>query len=566
MRKFGIFLYTIFALLFAGLPFFVLKMSALGAAKYEGFGLWPFWAIAAAAVLVCLIPRELPKFPDWLAAGLWGCLAFQMRWRSFHAIEKYMVMKYDFAAVLESARGIKQAKEAIFTHWAFYPRILQIWDTHFGNDFSYRNAVYFNLMIGGLLVVLVYLIARRIWKRQRVAMLAAAALTFWPSFSYYASVISNEHLAMFFMLCASYAGILAWQFAKARREEIPAGEPAEVPGASGLPASNAPGTRVSWAKRLSVPAFWAIFAILIIGAGVCAGLADLFKQFSPVFAVAFFAAGFVFLLMETPSEVQERAEFRAKTGSSPLKALGKKLLCLLLCAVLMFGCASIVKEGAYRWLEGYLGMPVARNATAHFLWIGLNSRGEGMWTQEEGMKVYELAEAYGNDYDKVMDGLWELLREDMAAHPEALKGTIAHKMEKDWEADIGITLWIKALYDEEAAWLDAHPGEALTWEITRAELDTVDFDPGDGIAKSSAAYYMCVMGLVALGGVLALFLRSPLEMYLRLVFYGYALLFLLSEAQGRYQIVLFPVFALLAAGACELAGTLPSLIRQKRAL
>ena len=40
------------------------------------------------------------------------------------------------------------------------------------------------------------------------------------------------------------------------------------------------------------------------------------------------------------------------------------------------------------------------------------------------------------------------------------------------------------------------------------------------------------------------------------MFYGYALLFVLSEAQGRYQIVLFPVFALLAAGAAEGCGEL----------
>ena len=72
------------------------------------------------------------------------------------------------------------------------------------------------------------------------------------------------------------------------------------------------------------------------------------------------------------------------------------------------------------------------------------------------------------------------------------------------------------------------------------------------------------MGLVALGGLLAFARRDPAEMYLRLVFYGYALLFLLSEAQGRYQIVLFPVFALLAAGAAERAGCLPWEIRQAR--
>ena len=85
-----------------------------------------------------------------------------------------MTMKYDFAAVMESAKGVKQIKEAIFTHWAFYPRVLEWWNGLCSQDYLYRNAVYFNLLTGAATVLLVYLIARRVWKRQRPAMLAAA--------------------------------------------------------------------------------------------------------------------------------------------------------------------------------------------------------------------------------------------------------------------------------------------------------------------------------------------------------------------------------------------------------
>ena len=64
MRKTGLALYTLFALLFAGLPVFVLKMSALGAAKYEEFTLTPWLWAAVGAVVLCLIPVTLPKIPD----------------------------------------------------------------------------------------------------------------------------------------------------------------------------------------------------------------------------------------------------------------------------------------------------------------------------------------------------------------------------------------------------------------------------------------------------------------------------------------------------------------------
>lgn len=512
MRKTGLALYTIFALLFAGLPIFVLKMSALGAAKYEEFTLTPWLWVAVGAVALCLIPVTLPKIPDWLAGPLWGCAAFQYRYHCFRLIEPHMVMKYDFGAVLDSVEGAKLVKEAIFTHWAFYPRILEWWNENYGTGYPYHDAVLFNLMVSGFTVLLIYLIARRIWKRQRAAMLAAAIACFWPSFSYYASVTSNEHLAMFFMLLASYFGMLAWETGTAE---------------------NVPSTSSGTVKTI-------LFVLL---AGLSAGLADLFKQFSPVFLIAAFGAGLLFILIEGRGKEKDK---------KPLKRIGA----LLLAIILMFGCSFGVKEKAYRWLEGYLDMPVCRSATAHFLWIGLNSKGGGMWTEEEGMKVYELAEQYNYDYDQVMDGLWALLREDLDAHRDALPDTIRHKMEKDWEADIGVTLWIKSLYDEIAIWEEETGMQFQNWLVTRPELDEIDFDPGHKITISSAAYYMSVMGMVALGGLLGLFLRRPEETYLRLVFYGYALLFVLSEAQGRYQIVLFPVFALLAAGAAEGCGEL----------
>lgn len=513
MRKTGIALYTIFALLFLGLPPYIIGMSLQGVARFGEFSLWPFWGLALCAVAICLFPKELPQIPDWLAAPLWTAGAFQFRYHCFHGIERYMVMKYDFAAALDSAQGIRQAKEAIFTHWAFYPRILEWWNAQCRLDHIYHNSAVFNMMTGAACVLLVYLIARRVWKRQRAAMLAAAIACFWPSLSYYTAITTNEHLAMLGMLLTSYLGICAWQCREKR---------------------------------------W-LCAVLVLLAGLSAGATDLFKQFSPVFLIAAFGTGLLFLLID---HKKQKGEPRAEAAKRRRK-LGKQILCLILAVAVMFGAATGVKEIAYRWLEGYLDLPVARSATAHFLWIGLNSKGGGMWTEEEGMKVYEFAEQYDNDYDKVMDSLTALLKADLKENRNKLPETLRNKMSEDWQADLGVSLWVKSLYDEEIAMQEENPDEPLPSYITRAERDLYDFDVGLKITKASAALYVCVMGLVALGALLALFLRDPAETYLRLVFYGYALLFLLSEAQGRYQVVLFPIFALLAAGAAENAGTLP---------
>ena len=531
MRKTGIALYTIFALLFAALPVFVIRMSLLGTAKYEGFTLQPWLGVALACIALCLIPKELPRIPEWLAAPLWGCAAFQWRYHCCHGIEMRMRMKYDFATVLESARGIRQAKEAIFTHWAFYPRILQWWNESVcKQDYLYHNAVFFNAITGALCCVLVYAIARLLCRRQRAAMLAAAIFCFWPSLSHYVAVITNEHMAMLCMMLSLFFVVLAWRLWNGSSE-----------GSSAL-------------RRA-----FAILAVLF--AGLSAGVADLFKQFSPVFLIASFGAGLLFVLIGQKSV---RGETRSEAGKRN-RAFAKRICCLVLAVLVMFGSALAVRETAYRWLEGYLQLPICRNATAHFLWIGLNSNGMGEWSEAEGMKVYELAAQYDNDYDKVMDELMRLLREDRKAHPEALGATIQNKMEKDWEADIALSRWMKSLYDEIAVWEDLHPGETFrSWEVTTEEREALDFDPDESMLKSSAAYYLCVMGLVALGAFLAIFVRDFSQTLLRLVFYGYALLFLLSEAQGRYQVVLFPIFALLAACAAETAGTLPWRRRAKK--
>ena len=157
------------------------------------------------------------------------------------------------------------------------------------------------------------------------------------------------------------------------------------------------------------------------------------------------------------------------------------------------------------------------------------------------MQVYRLAEKYNNDYDKVMEELWQLLREDLEAHPEALPGTILHKMKIDWAADSGVVDWIMWLYD----------GGAGT--LPHAQT----------IYLVSASYYIALIGWLAVGALFA-FVQGKKEQdgafFLRLLVFGFAFALVFSEAQGRYQMVLFPIFALLAAHG---AGQMPGLFRKK---
>ena len=77
---------------------------------------------------------------------------------------------------------------------------------------------------------------------------------------------------------------------------------------------------------------------------------------------------------------------------------------------------------------------------------------------------------------------------------------------------------------------------------------------------------MALIFLMLVGAVFAFAEKNkkPEAMYFRLICYGYALLFVLSEAQGRYQMVLFPFFALLAAEGAKESAELTGRLLHRR--
>ena len=477
-KTIGYILYYAFALLFMGLPALALAKSDLKLSELplyeEGWIVLGF--LLAAAFVFFALPKLKKPLPDNAPLYISVMLSIAFRWACYSVIGSGLVMKYDYLTVLESARGAYAAKEAIFTHWAFYPRILSVWFKIFGD--SFRSAVAFNIAVGALSVALVYAIAFRLWKNQRLAFAASCALGLWPSLGVYHSVTSNEHLAMFGMLLASYLAVCACKSEGRKR--------------------------------------WILAALT----GFACGAADMFKQFSPVFIIAAAITALVFWLLK--------------------KGGAKQLLAIALSLLLVFVCANAVKALSLAYLDNYLGHRVCRNAANHFLWIGLNSRSDGMWSKETGMLVYELADKYDNDYEKVMAEIGETLKADLKAHPERIYPTIQHKMEIDWAADTGVSAWVEALHAESFVFKD----RLYMW---------------------SGAYYAAAMLLVAVGGITAMLKRCEGALYMRLIVFGYALLLILSEAQGRYQLVLFPFFALLAArGAWDFTELVKSVFEGKK--
>lgn len=485
MKKLAGFGYHLFCILFLLFLAMVLGISfqAVKTASETWVLLLSGTVTLGSALILLLLPDK--KNRSWNPA-LPVILGLLLKLLCFQFLGSKMGMKYDYLTALESAQGIFAEKELIYAHWAVYPRILSVFFGIFGG--GYPQAVIFNLLVTALSTLLVYQVCQGALHQPKLSFLAAMLFALWPSFNLYHLITSNEFLAILFGLLSVYLV----QLATARTG----------------------GLRI-------------LFSIL---AGLSLGLTDFFKQFSIIF---FIAAGITGLLWHYlhPLRAKSPAEGSLQKNRQKKNAPGSSSwVSLLLCCVLLFSAGGLCKATVFSALDRYLGAPVCRSANAHFLYMGLNSTGNGEWNDEVGFDFRHLAEDYNRDYDRAAKELYQILREDLRAHPDKLPQTLRHKLTVDWSADRGVLDWVRALYTGEGGLPYADRLQAL-----------------------SNGFYLALFLLMAVGGIGAFRRKNPWILLLSLIVFGFALVLVLTEAQGRYQLVLFPWFAILAANGADSA-------------
>ena len=394
-----------------------------------------------------------------------------------------MEMKYDYLTALESARGIFAEKELIYAHWAVYPKILAVFMKIFGS--GYTQAVLFNVLISALSVLMIYLAAENAFGSKRIAFISSLIFSIWPSLNFYNLITSNEHLAILFALFSVF-------FLQ-----------------SALSALKEKGFRTY---------------IFFAAAGICLGLVDFFKQFSIVFYIALGISGLIWLFIRN-REITVKKLFPAAAGF-----------------MLMLGLSLGCKEAVFNMLDNYYGEPVCRSANAHFIYMGLNSTGNGVWDDRVGFDFWNLSKEYDGDYERASKELFTVLKEDIKQNTDKLPSTIRHKMLVDWSADTGVTDWVSWLYKGGS---EPMPGVRILYVI-------------------SASYYFAVMLLTLASGITALRKKRFYLLLFSLISFGFALLLVLTEAQGRYQLVLFPWFSILTAySAVQLSDLLKAKTRHR---
>lgn len=353
-----------------------------------------------------------------------------------------------------------------FTHWILYPVLVNLVFKVFGAGQLVALLVNATVLVG--VAVLLYKLASCIFKNKRYGFYAALLYVMWPANIFYTLIFTQEHLGALLLLTALYLFVLC----EAAQE-----------------------FKYNWTKYL-----------YYLSIGIVLGLSVFFKNFAPVFIVAFIIYYFLKAL-----QVKNVRSF-----------VWQKAILILIIGISFWSTKSLI----YLGLDELVGESVVRNITPCYLNVGL--RGTGVY-DAGNYQMYSDALLDANfDYKKanadIMNGLVEYLKSEDAT---------PRKMEFwDNKADI------------------LFGGDARIYWVKASVSSPIDhptiIDVLSKTEKYNLYYFVILVFLMVLGTV-EMFRKKHMELFLLyLIFFGSFLLLILVEAQNRYMYSIQTIMCILA--------------------
>lgn len=217
--------------------------------------------------------------------------------------------------------AFQTAYHTAFTHWILYPELLHLVFQIFGA--SQLVALIFNAVVVSFFPPLVYLIGKKIFKKELPAFIGGILVLLWPINQYWTLILAPDHIACLLLLVGIYALLQLHLFEQTE-------EPVSVP------------------KMI----FFSIFVGVVIAFG------PFFKDFSSVLLVAI-----PLMMMFTFIIVKNKKKYLPKLGI----------------LILIFGSFIGCKQLILLHLDQSVGRPVFRSNLPFYFNMGLNLPYQGSY-------------------------------------------------------------------------------------------------------------------------------------------------------------------------------------------
>lgn len=178
-------------------------------------------------------------------------------------------------------------------------------------------------------------------------------------------------------------------------------------------------------------------------------------------------------------------------------------------------------------LDYAYGENVNRDPSAHFIYIGLNSKTIGTWNEEVGELYKNNVVDCNYDYGRASKLTYEQLGKEINGNKHLTFKYFQKKFEIAWENNA------EAWWANESIRSDSPFLKKTSW-LNEINMLTQNF--------------WIVICLCMFVEAVFLFMRPDSHtMYIYLILFGFACLMLISEVQGRYKCVMYPILSILAA-------------------
>lgn len=387
--------------------------------------------------------------------------------------EPYIEQVSDFKLALELSNDFSLFKEnssyyRMFTHWVLYPVIVSFIFKLFGaTQFVALMTNAITLIINAILV---YKIIVALFNTKRYGFWGAFLYIVWPANILYTLIFTQEHLGTLFLL------IVLYLFINYEKEIV----------------------------CLKNNHLRYLYFILL---GFILGLSSFFKNFAPIFLIAFIIYYFMRCLKENNIK----------------SFIYSKCFLILIMSLSFF----VTKYFTFLYLDVKVGEPVVRNITPCYINVGL--RGLGVYDENNYQMYLDALENVDFNYKEanknIIDDLKKYLKSDSAGPRK-------------------FNFW-----DNKAKILFGRDSARISWvksSIKNPNLHPTAINSLNYIEKYNNYFFVILVFAVMLG-LIDMCKKKDLETFLLyLIFFGCFLMLILIEAQNRYMYSVQIIMCILA--------------------
>lgn len=252
--------------------------------------------------------------------------------------------------------------------------------------------------------------------------------------------------------------------------------------------------------------------LFMITLGMCLSILKFIKPIAPIAIIAIILFSIYNLLI----------------SENKLK-LKNNIIMYLLVAILFF---FITNMFIFKYLDNLVGQKVNRNPEMFYLYMGLspNNPHQGSYSNNVVDKYNKYYSKYNGDFVKIRYQLANDLKTEISSSYYKLPRLFITKYSNTWNNDLAALHWV-----EESI---KYPNQLLIEKEKLIDIGSV----------LSQVYYVIII-LLYIFGIIYCFYNDRRNIYLlliNLIVFGFILLLLISETQGRYKIITYPFIAIMA--------------------